>query len=401
MDFKFVMKNKIFFTSFISLLFISCTSLNITPSGTKPDASGMSPVITKFDFSNPKILEADFSKYGKATEEHFQNPLADRHFYITSLFGPRKDPITFKASYHNGADMAAPTGTPVYASMSGTVEIATWHKSYGNYVVIRHSNGYKTLYAHLSAITTSVGEKVTQKDMIGKVGSTGYSTGPHLHFTAYKNKSYIDPLTLVFKDEVLDQMLFPDRDIAQLHFIPETLFKVKDSPVTSVSLDLYYTVKGKSVIKEPTLNYVVNYGPGVTDVESLAVSLESSGERFDLKNTSILYDFTEDDGTRVVSYVAAITVDQMSKFLDINSDGELFIILNYGGQEDKRVSSKLFYEKIAKARGKVNNPDRPKDYASEWIPTGIEPDETLTGTDDIPEDQLTDSSIITSEISEK
>ena len=93
--------------------------------------------------------------------------------------------------------MACPTGTPIYASMSGTVQVAGWHNSYGNYVIIKHKDGYQTLYGHMSKILTTKGEKVTQGQKIGLVGSTGYSTGPHLHFTVYKNGTLVDPLTLL------------------------------------------------------------------------------------------------------------------------------------------------------------------------------------------------------------
>lgn len=91
------------------------------------------------------------------------------------------------SSYHKGADIRAPYGSPIIASDSGVVETAGYHYSYGNYVVIDHGNGYKTLYAHMSSIAVTKGEGVAQKQVIGYVGSTGDSTGNHCHFEMYKN----------------------------------------------------------------------------------------------------------------------------------------------------------------------------------------------------------------------
>jgi len=92
---------------------------------------------------------------------------------------------------HKGVDMAAPTGTSIYAAASGTVLIARngYNGGFGNYVVIQHSNGTKTLYAHMSKLGTTPGAKVSQGDLIGYVGSTGHSTGPHLHFEVLGGKN--------------------------------------------------------------------------------------------------------------------------------------------------------------------------------------------------------------------
>ncbi len=137
------------------------------------------------------------SELERAMGERFRNPLKAK-YYLTSRFGRRVDPISGrKNSMHTGIDMACPMGTPVYASMSGTVEVAGWHNSYGNYVIISHKDHYQTLYGHMSKILTTKGTKVSQGDKIGLVGSTGYSTGPHLHFTVYKNGNLVDPLSLI------------------------------------------------------------------------------------------------------------------------------------------------------------------------------------------------------------
>lgn len=133
-----------------------------------------------------------------AMGELFVYPLTGK-WRFTSMFGPRADPFTGVKSFHTGVDMAMPTGTPVRAAMSGKVATVGYTNIYGNYVIINHGNGYQTLYAHLSKTLVKTGVRVDQSTKIGLVGSTGYSTGPHLHFTVYKNGKLIDPMTVLKK----------------------------------------------------------------------------------------------------------------------------------------------------------------------------------------------------------
>ena len=132
----------------------------------------------------------------KAMGELFVCPITAK-YRISSLFGPRIDPISQLKRNHTGVDFACPTGTPIGAAMSGKVVYVGWSNIFGNYVIINHINGYQTLYAHMSKITCKNGQKVDQGTKVGLVGSTGYSTGPHLHFTVYKNGNLVDPLTLI------------------------------------------------------------------------------------------------------------------------------------------------------------------------------------------------------------
>ena len=122
----------------------------------------------------------------------FLFPVAS-YVYISSRFGERVHPITGELKNHNGMDIASNMGTTVYAADGGTVVLAEWYGGYGNCIMIDHGNGYKTLYGHLSYIGVSSGQAVRQGDVIGQVGSTGNSTGPHLHFEVYSNGSRIDP----------------------------------------------------------------------------------------------------------------------------------------------------------------------------------------------------------------
>jgi murein DD-endopeptidase MepM/ murein hydrolase activator NlpD len=107
---------------------------------------------------------------------------------ITSPFGMRW------GSLHPGIDIGAPTGTPIKAAASGRVLTASYNGGYGNLVVLDNGNGIATAYAHQSQIAVSVGETVTQGQVIGYVGSTGFSTGPHLHFEVRVNGSPVDPM---------------------------------------------------------------------------------------------------------------------------------------------------------------------------------------------------------------
>lgn len=111
----------------------------------------------------------------------------------TSGYGYRTDPISGKRVFHDGLDIAAEYGASVYAYASGTVIESGWHDIRGNYVIISHGNGLTTRYLHLSKRTVSVGDKVSVGDVIGKVGSTGYSTGNHLHFSVFLNGKSQNP----------------------------------------------------------------------------------------------------------------------------------------------------------------------------------------------------------------
>ena len=108
---------------------------------------------------------------------------------VSSTFGYR----TFDNAFHNGLDLAASSGAPTYAADSGTVLIAGWSDSAGNWVVIDHGNGMVTKYMHHSALAVTAGQSVSKGQQVGYVGSTGYSSGPHLHFQVEMNGSPVNP----------------------------------------------------------------------------------------------------------------------------------------------------------------------------------------------------------------
>jgi murein DD-endopeptidase MepM/ murein hydrolase activator NlpD len=125
---------------------------------------------------------------GASGETKLNNPEATGNFQypvkarITSPFGPRRHPIFGVRSMHSGIDLAAPRGTPIKASEGGLVIYAGWYGGYGKVVIVDHSKGFSTLYAHMDSIEVRVGERISQGKVVGHEGSTGYSTGPHLHF---------------------------------------------------------------------------------------------------------------------------------------------------------------------------------------------------------------------------
>ena len=111
---------------------------------------------------------------------------------LSSPFGNRKHPILGFTKHHNGTDFAAPIGTPIMASGNGTVIKAGWCGNGGNCVRIRHNSSYTTGYGHLSKFATKTGRRVRQGQIIGYVGNTGMSTGPHLHYTVKYNGKFIN-----------------------------------------------------------------------------------------------------------------------------------------------------------------------------------------------------------------
>ena len=115
------------------------------------------------------------------------------YYRLSSLFGYRIHPITGEAHSHTGIDIPAPGNTPILACKSGQVVTSAYHYSYGNYVVIDHGNGNSTLYAHMSSRAVSEGDMVTQGQTIGYVGTTGSSTGNHLHLEVRDNYTRVDP----------------------------------------------------------------------------------------------------------------------------------------------------------------------------------------------------------------
>ncbi|MBK5927517.1 peptidase M23 [Rhodobaculum claviforme] len=116
---------------------------------------------------------------------------------FTSGFGTRRDPKTGRTRQHNGVDFAGPRGTPIHATADGVVTQAGWQGGYGNTVIVRHAFGIETLYAHLHSINVREGQRVSRGDRIGGMGTTGRSTGVHLHYEVRLGGRPIDPMTYI------------------------------------------------------------------------------------------------------------------------------------------------------------------------------------------------------------
>jgi murein DD-endopeptidase MepM/ murein hydrolase activator NlpD len=120
---------------------------------------------------------------------------------VASGFGYRIDPLYKDSRLHAGLDFSAPTGTPIYATADGEVQIAGFNTDgYGNKVVINHGYGFQTLYAHMVRVKARVGQSVKRGEVIGYIGSTGKSTGPHLHYEVIKRGAKVDPVYYFFND---------------------------------------------------------------------------------------------------------------------------------------------------------------------------------------------------------
>lgn len=140
-------------------------------------------------------------QFAQEQEEALRSALANGTFIwpvpdctlLTSRFGYRIHPILGYERFHAGVDIGAKAGDTIIASDGGTVAVAEYSDSYGNYVLINHGNGYTTLYAHMSSMAVEAGQAVEQGDTLGYVGSTGWSTGPHLHFEIRYNDEKTDP----------------------------------------------------------------------------------------------------------------------------------------------------------------------------------------------------------------
>ena len=151
-------------------------------------------IVTGTDLFIPGA-QLDWNTINEINGDLFIWPVRDA---ITSYYGTRRNPFNRSYSqFHNGIDIRGSTGTPVGAAMAGRVSAVGWDNVYGNYIIINHHSGYRTLYGHLSVIRVRNGANVAQGQRIGDIGSTGQSTGPHLHFTVFKNGATINPLIVI------------------------------------------------------------------------------------------------------------------------------------------------------------------------------------------------------------
>jgi murein DD-endopeptidase MepM/ murein hydrolase activator NlpD len=142
----------------------------------------------------PSSPGPDVGKRDDGEVPDFRMPV---HAHLSSAFGIRKDPFTHEMRYHRGVDLAAPPGMEVRAACAGRVVSAGFEKGYGNTVVVQHPGGFETRYAHLGTLEVKKGDTLQPKQVLGTVGSTGRSTGPHLHFEVSRHGIKLDPTALL------------------------------------------------------------------------------------------------------------------------------------------------------------------------------------------------------------
>ncbi len=146
--------------------------------------------------AKPDVKNMTASLSGKfKLRQMFRSPLGGR---LSSFYGNRKHPIFRKMKFHDGLDIAAPHGTFIGAARDGEVVNTGWMGGYGKAVVIMHDNGYKTMYGHMSVVLAKKGQRVKAGKVIGRVGSTGLSTGPHLHFTMWHHDRLLNPMDVLW-----------------------------------------------------------------------------------------------------------------------------------------------------------------------------------------------------------
>jgi murein DD-endopeptidase MepM/ murein hydrolase activator NlpD len=148
-----------------------------------------------FRYEDPTGQVSYFDDQGQSARRGFlKSPL--KYANITSGFGNRRHPVLGYTRAHEGVDYGAPPGTPIWAVGDGQVKSAGWNGGCGKTVILRHRNGYDTVYCHMSAIAVAAGKPVSQKQIIGYVGATGLATGPHLHFAVKRGGAFVNPLQL-------------------------------------------------------------------------------------------------------------------------------------------------------------------------------------------------------------
>lgn len=152
------------------------------------DEARANGILSKLDTMNLYRIAAENMPFARPTRANVR---------FTSGFGTRSDPFTGRHRSHNGLDFAGPKGTPILASGDGVVVKAGWGQGYGNEVTIRHAFGIETLYAHMSKIHVRTGQRVSRGDRIGDMGSTGRSTGTHLHYEVHVGNTPVNPMTYV------------------------------------------------------------------------------------------------------------------------------------------------------------------------------------------------------------
>lgn len=190
---------------------LETAGFNVDDDYGKTDVGGpLLPVdsASMFDSKVKELDDALFRLNALKTEAR-RLPIANpaRNWSVSSTFGVRKDPLLGTPALHSGMDFRAPMGAPIKATGAGVVTKAGWNGGYGRMVEIDHGNGYATRFAHMSRILVAEGDKVKIGDIVGEVGSSGRSTGPHLHYEVRRNGTAVDPLRFIKAGKRIDRYL--------------------------------------------------------------------------------------------------------------------------------------------------------------------------------------------------
>jgi len=183
--------------------FTSNSSLGSLPSSSVDPIRAVRPrrVFDNAPSANDARMTLDHAFPARSAHVPLQMPLQNGR--ISSNFGVRHDPINGHERHHEGVDIAAPRGTPIASAGDGTVIFAGWQRGYGNTVIVEHGDGRRTRYAHAEKLFVHPGEIVGAGQTIAAVGSTGHSTGPHLHFEVIEGERPVDPLRALANDLTL------------------------------------------------------------------------------------------------------------------------------------------------------------------------------------------------------
>jgi murein DD-endopeptidase MepM/ murein hydrolase activator NlpD len=161
----------------------------------EPPASplGITPEQMALAAKKAKQMQIAAAKRAKLRAHRSSGPMftPTTNFNYSARFGQAGG--SWSSGHHTGLDFAAPSGTPVFSALAGKVVEAGWGGAYGNHIIVRHDNGVETLYAHLTSASVDAGDRVLRGQRIGSVGSTGNSSGPHLHFEVLRNGTQRDP----------------------------------------------------------------------------------------------------------------------------------------------------------------------------------------------------------------
>lgn len=149
--------------------------------------------VNQYNFLKASKFSSGFRKYHRSWQAHVRPNLWPVYGRLVSSFGTRTDPFSGEGNFHSGVDIDAPHGTGIKAAADGVISHADWGGSYGRLVVVDHGNGVQTYYAHLSRIDVIAGQEVRRGQSVGAAGSTGRSTGAHLHYEVRQNGTPLNP----------------------------------------------------------------------------------------------------------------------------------------------------------------------------------------------------------------